>query len=184
MRFIEMISWIGPLFCEKRNLIRRLFFITLLIPLKLIQLIFYFVQLFCDECQLLTIFLFFNIKCDFFEYLKMCIWFSTYNLWKNFSFRLRKDGFWWTHKFTFQKVWSDSSSQVRFRWFEHFKDMLYTSSDLFVINISALLYFQDTPTQLESNISKKLNFNYRAAQKKHSLSSMTIFFFYSSMKYW
>ena len=145
-----MISWIGPLFCEKRNLIRRLFFITLLIPLKLIQLSFYFVQ-----CQLLTLFLFLNIKCDFFEYLKMCIWFSTYNLWKNFSFRLRKDGFWWTHKFTFQKVWSDSSSQVRFRWFEHFKDMLYTSSDLFVINISALLYFQDTPTLLESNISKK-----------------------------
>ena len=151
-----MISWIGPLFCEKRNLIRRLFFITLLIPSKLIQLGFYFVK---QKCQLLTTFLFLNTKCDFFEYLKMCIWFSTYNLWKNFSFRLRKDGFWWTHKFTFQKVWSDSSSQVRFRWFEHFKDMLYTSSDLFVINISALLYFQDTPTLLESNISKKFNFN-------------------------
>ena len=44
--------------------------------------------------------------------------------------------------------------------------MLYTSSDLFVINISTLLYFQDTPTQLESNISKKLNFDYRAAQIK------------------
>ena len=159
-----MISWIGPLFCEKRNLIRRLFFITLLIPSKLIQLGFYFVIQ--QKYQLLTPFLFLKTKCDFFEYLKMCIWFSTYNLWKNFSFRLRKDGFWWTHKFTFQKVWSDSSSQVRFRWFEHFKDMLYTSSDLFVINISALLYFQDTPTLLESNISKNFNFDYRNTKKK------------------